>query len=345
MTAFRDELLIALNSQAFKAHCKRFIPQAIRKPSPTRWWSTWELYAGLLSTFESPNSPSTTQFQLLLAAFHAAVNAQGDVDIDGVFDDSVRVRKLYQFAQDEGRVEDVLLELTVAVEVFRPFVQATYALEGAGCCILEVGPWFHYLAAFWRSFEPNLSFPRVRETIETIAAARTARQLHPDQATARHQLEQRVRELVNPVTQQLSFVFNASDGELRSDVLFYTFCSTMNPYEHGKAELSGLIQPACFKAGVLRHFEGRFSSAQVDSMVQELPQFALQCVQFVAENPPAAPNDDVDKTKTSIHRNKAIWNFWKRLDSSNLCPHIRRLAQLMLSIVPSSAAAERCFSS
>jgi hypothetical protein len=108
-------------------------------------------------------------------------------------------------------VEDVLLELTVAVEVFRPFVQATYALEGAGCCILEVGPWFHYLAAFWRSFEPNLSFPRVRETIETIAAARTARQLHPDQATARHQLEQRVRELVNPVTQQLSFVFNASD--------------------------------------------------------------------------------------------------------------------------------------
>ena len=79
-------------------------------------------------------------------------------------------------------------------------------------------------------------------------------------------------------------------------------------------------------------------------MVQELPQFALQCVQFVAENPPAAPNDDVDKTKTSIHRNKAIWNFWKRLDSSNLCPHIRRLAQLMLSIVPSSAAAERCFS-
>ena len=165
LTAFRDELLIALNSQAFKAHCKRFIPQAIRKPSPTRWWSTWELYAGLLSTFESPNSPSTTQFQLLLAAFHAAVNAQGDVDIDGVFDDSVRVRKLYQFAQDEGRVEDVLLELTVAVEVFRPFVQATYALEGAGCCILEVGPWFHYLAAFWRSFEPNLSFPRVRETM------------------------------------------------------------------------------------------------------------------------------------------------------------------------------------
>ena len=79
-------------------------------------------------------------------------------------------------------------------------------------------------------------------------------------------------------------------------------------------------------------------------MVLELPQFALQCVQFVAENAPAAPGDDSDKSKTAVHRNHALWNLWRYLDSSNLCPHMRRLAQLMLSIVPSSAAAERCFS-
>ena len=182
LTAFRDDLIIALNSQAFKAHCLRYISKTLRKPSATRWWSTWELYASLLSK-ESPDTPS--YFEKVLTACREAVNAQGQVDIDGVFEDSVRVKRLHDFAQDVERVEAVFLELSVVVEVFRPFVQATYALEGAGCCIMEVGPWFQYLAEFWRTFEPTLSFPQVRTAIESIATARLARQLHPDHATAR----------------------------------------------------------------------------------------------------------------------------------------------------------------
>jgi hypothetical protein len=198
------------------------------------------------------------------------------------------------------------------------------------------------LAAFWRAFEPSLSFPQVRDAIESIAAARVARQLFTDQASARQSLDARVRELVNPVTQQLSFVFNREDGEMRSDVLFYTFVATLNPYEHNKQEMSQLIQPDVFKAEVRKHFPGRLAPADVDRMVLELPEFSMQCLQFVADNAPAAADDNPDNT--AAHRNKAIWNFWRRLDAGNLCPHLRRLAQLVLSIVPSSAAAERCFS-
>jgi hypothetical protein len=281
LTAFRDDLMIALNSQAFKAHCLRYILKTLRKPSATRWWSTWELYAFLLSK-QSPNTPS--YFEKVLTACREAVNAQGQVDIDGVFEDSVRVRRLHDFAQDVERVEAVSLELSVVVEVFRPFVQATYALEGAGCCIMEVGPWFQYLGEFWRTFEPTLSFPQVRAAIESIAAARVGRHVHPDHAVARQHLEHRVRELVNPVTQQLSFVFNSVDGEMRSDVLFYTFCAALNPYEHGKQYLQQLIEPAAFKAEVLKHFDGRFSPAQVDSMLLELPQFALELYRSVSNS-------------------------------------------------------------
>ena len=341
LITFRDDLIIALNSQSFKAHCLRYVSKTLRKPSATRWWSTWELYACLLS-IPSPGAPS--YFERLLTACREAVNPQGQIDIDGVFEDSVRVRRLNTFAQDVERVEDVLLELNVVVEVFRPFVQATYALEGAGCCVMEVGPWFQYLGEFWTTFEPALSFPKIRAAIESIAAARTSRRVHPDHATARQLLEQRVRDLINPVAQQLSFVFSRQDGEMRSDVSFYMFCATLNPYEHGKQHMQDFIQPDAFKAAILQHFEGRFLPAQVDSMVLELPQFALECVQFNTEHPPAAPDDDSDKSKTAIYRNKAIWSFWRRLDTSNLCPHLRRLAQLVLSIVPSSAAAERCFS-
>ena len=137
-------------------------------------------------------------------------------------------------------------------------------------------------------------------------------------------------------------MFNSSDGELRSDVLFYTFVATLNPYEHGKVEMLQLIRPDNFKAEVLKHFAGRFDTTQVDLMVLELPLFAQQCVQFVADNAAAAPDGNPDKT--AIHRNKAIWNFWRSLHANNLCPHLRRLAQLTLSVAPSSAAAERCFS-
>jgi len=338
LTTFRDDLMIALNSQAFRAHVQRYLPRPLRKPSATRWWSTWELYAFLLS--KRDNSPgSQSHFQFVLTACCEALNAEGDVAVDGVFDDSVRVRRLHDFAQDVARVEDVSLELTVVVEVFRPFVQATYALEGAGCCVLEVSPWFRILASFWRTFEPALSFPQVRDVIESICAARASRRVS-DHATARSALEAKVRELVNPVTQQLSFVFNSDNGELQSDVLFYTFIATLNPYEHSKHEMAQLIRPDVFKEEVHKHFPGRFDVTQVDSMVLELPQFALECSQFVADNAAA----DGDPDNTAIYRNQAIWKFWRRLDANNLCPHLRRLAQLVLSIAPSSAAAERCFS-
>jgi hypothetical protein len=340
LITFRDDLMIALNSQAFKAHVRLFLAHPPRKPSATRWWSTWELYDFLLSKTDAEIA-TPTNFQKLLTACRQALNADGEVAIDGVFDDSVRVRRLYDFAQNVRRVEDVSLELMVVVEVFRPFVQATYALEGAGCCVLEVGPWFRRLSTFWSSFEPTLGWPKLREVIEGLVAARVSRR-ESDQATARDEIEARVRELILPVSEHLSCIFNNTNGELRSDVHFYSFVATLNPYVHGTPEMAQFTEPIAFKQEVLKHFPGRFTQTQVDAMVTELPDFALMCVQFVADNAAAAP--DGNPNNTAVHRNKAIWKFWRSVDTNNVCPHLRRLAQLTLSIVPSSAAAERCFS-
>ena len=64
-----------------------------------------------------------------------------------------------------------------------------------------------------------------------------------------------------------------------------------------------------------------------------------------AGNAPELPeNAGNDPTKTAAYRNVAIWRFWKRLNRECRCPNLRRLAQLVLSIAPSSAAAERSFS-
>ena len=68
--------------------------------------------------------------------------------------------------------------------------------------------------------------------------------------------------------------------------------------------------------------------------------FKAHCMTFI-DKPIRKGNDP---TKTAAYRNVAIWRFWKRLNRECRCPNLRRLAQLVLSIAPSSAAAERSFS-
>jgi hypothetical protein len=340
LSQFQSMVHTALNSHAFNAHVKTFLTKPLRKPSPTRWWSYWEMYDLMLSDVTLPDGTIASYFARLLQAIRAAVNDDGVIDLDGVWVDSANVLRLVEFAQTQTHTEDVLLELTVVVGVFRPFVQATYALEGAGCCVLEVGGWFHYLSSFWHMHEPTLSFPRVRVAIEKTAAARLARGEYGSLVEARLAVEARVRELIAPVAEQLSFVFNCADGEMKTDVRFYKFCVTLNPFENGKPHFQ--LEPEAFKVEVLHHFSGYLEPRHVDIMLEELPQFQLECVAFLAQYAPNDPDNNPDKT--AEHRNVAIWSFWKRLHRECACPWLRRLAQLVLSIVPSSAAAERSFS-
>ncbi len=41
---------------------------------------------------------------------------------------------------------------------------------------------------------------------------------------------------------------------------------------------------------------------------------------------------------------KEIYNFWRRMDRGHKIPNIRKLVQLILTLTPSSASAERSFS-
>jgi hypothetical protein len=68
------------------------------------------------------------------------------------------------------------------------------------------------------------------------------------------------------------------------------------------------------------------------------------CCKEPAVNNMTTPSGNQSQELRAIHRNKAIWNFWRKLDANNLCPYLRRLAQVTLSVAPSSAAAESCFS-
>jgi hypothetical protein len=82
-------------------------------------------------------------------------------------------------------------------------------------------------------------------------------------------------------------------------------------------------------------FGERFTQSEIDAMHAELPTLRRHVDGFLAQNL---------QNTTSADRNLNIWNFWRQLLCVGDCPHLRRLVQLVLTIVPSSAACERCFS-
>jgi hypothetical protein len=73
-------------------------------------------------------------------------------------------------------------------------------------------------------------------------------------------------------------------------------------------------------------------------MHAELPTLRQHVEGFLAER------RGLQSGESSDERNKAMWFFWRKLLRIGDCPHLRRLVQLALTIVPSSAACERCFS-
>jgi len=211
LVTFKDQLVIACNSSAFKEHCKRFVTKTFRKPSSIRWWSIWELYASFLEEVEG-----TLAFDRYLEAFRAARDQSGHIAVPGATDDSIRIGRLADFAHDAAAVDAVQLELVCVVSVCKPFVQATYALEGAGCCSMEAYKWLSDLR-FWLSEARlgDLAFPGLRTQIEASAQFRAVDGLSLEDSRAA--VEREVRSMILPASEFCRRVFDeamAPDFEL-----------------------------------------------------------------------------------------------------------------------------------
>lgn len=332
LVAFKDMLTIACNSAAFKSHCKSFTGTEFRKPSNIRWWSVWELYASFLEE----SADNRVQFDIYLESFRAAVAQDRRVTIAGATEDSIRILRLADFANNDAEVDAVRLELVCIVSVAKPFVQATYALEGAGCCVMEAYKWLQDLR-YWVSLDRmgDLSFPGLRAQIERSAAFRQGtRGVSLDEA--RTDVEREVREIIRPALVYCQRVF---DEELKEDFKLYCFASSMNPYDHSLYFQNN--SPETWRSALHEHFGLRFSRAEVDAMLLELPTLHRHVDGFIAE---LSALPDSPESRSSDNRNQRIWLFWQRILNLGECPHLRKLVQLILTIVPSSACCERCFS-
>ncbi len=335
LTEFKDRLMIALNSSAFSAHVLSYVTKPIRKPSATRWWSTFELYAQLLSLMPPtvPPGPPLMLFDKLVEALQNANAA------DGVMEDSLRVRRLKDWASNPLEVHEVLLQMRALTAYAKPFVQATYALEGDGPCSLEV---YHHLLELRHHLalhEPSLSFPGLRPCIEESARLQHESGSFASHVDARLAVEGELRAALKPGFDFMTRVFDEGVGEMKEDVRLYRFLETLNPLEMGRAWGGARSSVADWREELLHLFRGRVSEHEADLMVGEIASLQVQ-MQSVVLPPLPAGREHHDSEERAV----AIWKFWKIQCRESRLPHLRRLVQLAMTITPSSAAAERCFS-
>jgi hypothetical protein len=329
LVVFKDQLAIACNSSAFRDHCRQYVPRAFRKPSSIRWWSVWELYSSLL---EHARENGPLIFDLYLEAFRAARDASGRIVVEGATEDSVRIGRLADFANDNAAVDAVRLELVAIVAIGRPFVQATYALEGAGCCSLEAYKWLQDLRHWLAPDRINdLSYPGLRQQIQASAQARLSQFASNDLALAA--VEQEIRDMIRPA---LEFCRRVFDDVMAPDFELYKFISSMNPLYFELYFQQNTVDH--WLTALKKWFGERFTQMELDGMHAELPTLRQHVEGFLAER----RNHQLDES--SDERNKNIWFFWRKLLRIGDCPLLRKLVQLALTIVPSSAACERCFS-
>ncbi len=142
--------------------------------------------------------------------------------------------------------------------------------------------------------------------------------------------------MIRPAIEYCQRVF---DEELQLDFRLYRFASSLNPLEH-----VGYFQSSthdAWQSALQEHFGERFTQTEIHAMLQELPTLNRHVENFMAERNRLPPSPT---SNSSENRNTSIWLFWQHLLDIGECPHLRKLVQLILTIVPSSASCERCFS-
>jgi hypothetical protein len=322
LSHFKDNLLIALNSGSFKSHIRTFLDGNVPKPSKTRWYASFEMFAWMLEV-TTVNDVTSPRLEKLLASFSTAADA------DGVTPDSIRVGRLRNFAADPLAIDTVRLQMQVVVSFSLPFVECCYTLEGDGPCAMEVFPCVQRMRAFVALHHSDLTYPDLRQQMQCSAALRGV-------DISLVELE------VNTMLQgSIDYLRRTIDVELQTDVKLYHFCATLNPYEQQSLMPTNF---ADWTAALSEHFGSWLTPAELISIEREFHDYTVQVEIFKLNHDRAVVLNQRSGSMCSEVRMREIYLFWRRMHQDSHCPMIRKLVQLVLTLTPSSAAAERSFS-
>ena len=273
---------------------------------------------------------TSSRLDKLLASFVTAPAAEG------VTPDSIRVGKLRDLAGDPLLVDMIRLQMQVVVSFSLPFVECCYALEGDGPCAMDVFPCYQRMTSFLSVHNVGLSYPSLRPQIVRSAALRGV-----DVAVVECEVHAMLRGAIQ-------YFHRTMECEIQEDMRLYHFCATLNPYEHSALVPRNFVE---WTSALAEHFGSWLTPAELVAIEREFPEFIIQADAFkVAAHDrfviahAQGPMNERSGEMCSVTRMQEIYNFWRRMDTEHKIPNIRKLVQLVLTLTPSSACAERSFS-
>ena len=287
-----------------------------------RWWSIYEVYVDLVIAEEARDT-------FILDGYN------------GEFSDSKHMQKLYKctFGAQDDTPQFIELELIAVVEMARPFVMATFFLEGDGFLMPYVMDILEYL----EMFIANKLFPLTDEFIEKLVQ---------DVAEENKEMKRLEFKKHGKKVSKKAFKYFAENllaGDVGANIPLFKACRLANPafvkqffIDHGEQELQGLVRDL--------ETSTKFVTPQmVELLLKELPTYTTLASQHAGNwsyvpEAPWASRADLHKVKRTTKEMKGlpVLNFWAE-HASPLLNTWGGVVTHMATLNPSSAGVERLF--
>jgi hAT family C-terminal dimerisation region len=297
----QDLCALTKESYALRDHWFKVMGTQFLHPGNTRWWSYYKLYCDLKDNWT-----------LFLVFLHTAV-------VDGnVGENGSRIRRLLAIINNPVQLAWLKLELDVIVVTMRPFVQATYLLEGKGPCAIIAYDTIMRIDNWFLTHTTDMTFSNMEEAIQTCNDALT----EANEESSEANITDLIRTKINPGYNH----FKSRILEmLKEDVEIYKTIRYTNPVAMIKLKENFSIATFVKYVKDLLYF----SSDDLNMMLVDLPEY-LQSL----DNIPADSWEADELTYAT--------EYWKR-NRLNY-PGIAILARYSFTMITSSASAERAFS-
>jgi len=244
-----------------------------------------------------------------------SANVVGDVPENGA-----RITRLIALISNDEHRAKLQLEVRIVALVCMPLVESTYVLEGKGPLATMAYKIIKRIEYWFRVHNVDLTYPgkdyyigieqAINEYVDACGVPLA-------------DVKNSVRESIVPC---IDYFTSRILGMLDTDLALYKILRYMNPFEHKLLVADGTLSANVFCDDVKQL--KRFSAADVNSMMLEYSEYCMTTSTL--------PN------VTHKEMPGAIELFWK--EHHNLFPFISMFARYAMTIITSSASAERAFS-
>ena len=297
----QDVCALTKESYSVRDHWLKVLGFAFEQPGNTRWWAFYKVYCAFHSNWKE-----------FLQFIRTAVQ-DGNAGESGA-----RINRLLDIINNPVTLAWLKLEVDVVVVSMKPFVEATYILEGKGPCGIIAYDMIQKIESWYSVHLVNLSFPGLDSSIDVCWSDLLEAKVECTRST----VSDYVRGIISP---GYAYFKSRIFGMLKEDLELYEVLRYANPI-------------------AMIHFRLNFDTVKFVADIKKIDHFSPEVINMITTdlNVYLQLVGDIPSNLWEQDEMEFAGEFWK-----NNAVRLRgfvQFARYAFTIVTSSAAAERAFS-